>query len=230
MNGDARTVVRGDGIFYQQMNGETTHAAEGPWRGTTHLRLGRIEDPFGSLGQTEPPTTSPGRFGCSPVSGFPGLACTQYPTPIRTVYTDQNLRTTYTHHVSASLQRQLTPNLVVEGSYIGKVGRNLVGHNFFNAAPFVNSPVTGLAPSLQNVEERVPLSPGIISASSRVLGNFFRSEYHSMQLRVERRMARSFSLSASYALSKNLTDQPENTTGLISNIPNPFDIESMWGP
>ena len=132
--------------------------------------------------------------------------------------------------MSASLQRQLTPNLVVEGSYIGKIGKNLVGHNFFNAAPFVNSPVTGLAPSLQNVEERVPVSPGIISAASRVLGNFFRSEYHSMQLRVERRMARSFSLSASYALSKNLTDQPENTTGLISNIPNPFDIDSMWGP
>jgi hypothetical protein len=43
-------------------------------------------------------------------------------------------------------------------------------------------------------------------------------------------MARSFSLSASYALSKNLTNQPENTTGLISNIPNPFDLDSLWGP
>ena len=56
------------------------------------------------------------------------------------------------------------------------------------------------------------------------------STYHSMQLRVERRMARTFSFSASYALSKNLTNQPENTTGLISNIPNPFDLESLWGP
>ena len=132
--------------------------------------------------------------------------------------------------MSASLQRQLTPNFVVEGSYIGKIGKKLVGHNFFNAAPFINSPVTGQPPSLQNVEERVPFSPGIISTASRVLGNFFRSEYHSLQLRAERRMARSFSLSASYALSKNLTNQPENTTGLISNIPNPFDLDSLWGP
>ncbi len=231
VHGNAKTVVRGGyGIFYQQINGETTHAAEGPWRGTTQLRQGRIEDPFGSLGQTEPPPESPGRFGCSPIPGYPGLACTQYPPPIRIVYTDQDLRTTYTHHVSASLQRQVTPNWVVEGSYIGKIGRKLVGHNFFNAAPYINSPVTGQAPSLQNVEERVPASPGIISAASRVLGNFFSSEYHALQLRVERRMARSFSLSASYALSKNLTDQPENTTGLISNIPNPFDLDSMWGP
>ena len=231
VNGNAKTIVRGGyGIFYQQVNGETTHAAEGPWRGTTQLRQGRIEDPFGSIGQTQPPTTSPGRFGCSPISAYPGLRCTEYPLPIRTVYTDANLRTTYTHHVSASLQRQLTPNVVVEGSYIGKVGRKIVGHNYFNAAPFVNSPLTGLPPSLTNIEERAPLSPGIISAQSRVLGNFFRSEYHSMQLRAERRMARTFSVSASYALSKNLTNQPENTTGLISNIPNPFDLDSLWGP
>ena len=231
MSGDAKTVVRGGyGIFYQQINGETTHAAEGPWRGTTQLRQGRIEDPFGSLGQTEPPAASPGRFGCAPAAGFPSLRCTLYPTPIRIVYTDQNLRTTYTHHVSASLQRQLTPNFIVEGSYIGKIGKKLVGHNFFNAAPYISSPVTGQPPSLQNVEERVPFSPGIISASSRVLGNFFRSEYHSLQVRAERRMARSFSFSGSYALSKNLTNQPENTTGLISNIPNPFDLDSLWGP
>ncbi len=105
-----------------------------------------------------------------------------------------------------------------------------MGHNFFNAAPYINSPINGQPPTLQNVEERVPFSPGIISAASRVLGNFFRSEYHSLQLRAERRMARSFSFSVSYALSKNLTNQPENTTGLISNIPNPFDLDSLWGP
>ena len=80
VKGNAKTVVRGGyGIFYQQINGETTHAAEAPWRGTTQLRQGRIEDPFGSLGQTEPPPESPGQFGCSPIAEYPGLRCTQYP-------------------------------------------------------------------------------------------------------------------------------------------------------
>ena len=229
--GDAKTVVRGGyGIFYQQINGETTHAAEAPWRGTTQLRQGRIEDPFGSLGQTEPPPESPGQFGCSSISAYPGLRCTLYPLPIRTVYTDQHLRTSYTHHMSVSVQRQLTNNLAVEGSYVGKISEKLVGHNYFNAAPYITSPITGQAPSLQNVEERVPYGPGVISAQSRVLGNFFRATYHSMQVRVERRFAQGFSFSGSYALAKNLTDQPENTTGLISSIPNPFDIGSLWGP
>ena len=150
--------------------------------------------------------------------------------PIRIVYTDQNLRTSYTQHFSGSLQRQFGANFVVEAAYVGKIGSKLVGHNYFNAAPFINSPITGQPPTLQNVEQRVPLSPGIISAQSRVLGNFFRSTYHSLQLRAERRFARSFSFSASYALSKNMTNQPENTTGLISNIPNPFDLDSLWGP
>jgi hypothetical protein len=178
----------------------------------------------------EPPPESPGRFGCSPISQFPGLRCTQYPLPIRIVYTDPHLRTSYTHHFSGSLQRQLTTNLVVEGAYVGKISRKLVGHNYFNAAPYINSPITGDPPSLQNVEQRVPFSPGIISAQSRVLGNFFHGTYHSLQLRVERRMSGSFSFAGSYALSKNMTNQPENTTGLISSIPNPFDLESLWGP
>jgi hypothetical protein len=129
-----------------------------------------------------------------------------------------------------SLQRQLGSNLAVEAAYVGKLGNKLVGHNYFNAAPFINSPITGLPPSLQNVEQRVPFSPGVISAQSRVLGNFFRSTYHSMQLRVEKRLSRGLSFSASYAFSKNRTNQPENTTGLISSIPNPFDLESLWGP
>ncbi|HEY8535212.1 MAG TPA: hypothetical protein VIL25_02150, partial [Vicinamibacterales bacterium] len=231
VDGNARTVVRGGyGIFYQQINGETTHAAEAPWRGTTQLRQGRIEDPFGSLGQVEPPPDSPGRFGCAPIAEYPGLRCTEYPLPIRTVYTDPHLRTTYTHHIGLSVQRQVTTNIAVEAAYVGKVGRKLVGHNYFNAAPYISSPITGAPPSLQNVEERVPYAPGIISAQSRVLGNFFRSTYHSFQLRVDRRMAKTFSFSGSYALSKNMTNQPENTTGLISNIPNPFDLDSLWGP
>ena len=74
----------------------------------------------------------------------------------------------------------------------------------------------------------MPFSPGIISASSRVLGNFSEA---SITPAAEGRTPNGSKLlrSASYALSKNLTNQPENTTGLISNIPNPFDLDSLSG-
>src|SRR4030095_2501399 len=114
--------------------------------------------------------------------------------------TDQHLRTSYTHHFSTSVQRQLGSHMAVDASYVVKIGRKLVAHNYFNAAPCINPPIPGQPPSLQNVEQRVPLSPGIISAQSRVLGNFFRSSYHSLQLRVDRRMARTFFLYGAYVL------------------------------
>jgi hypothetical protein len=232
VRGNAKTVLRaGYGLYYQQLNSETTHAAEAPWRGSQQLLQGRIEDPYGSLGMTEPaPGATPGRFGCTPRAQYPGLACTLFPLPFRMVYTDQNLKTPYQHHVSVSVQRQITPKMAVEAAYVGRVGRKLIGHNYFNAAQFINSPRTGQAPTLQNLQERVPFSPGIISAASRVLGNFFHSEYHSLQLRLERRLANGFSVTGSYALSKNLTNQPQGGTGLISNVPNPIDLEDLWGP
>ena len=150
-----------------------------PWRGTTQLRQGRIEDPFGSLGQTEPPPESPGAVrlladrGVSRVCAARSILCrSALSTPIRTCA--RVTRTTSAGRSSGSSARISS----VEAGYVGKIGSNLVGHNYFNAAPFINSPITGQPPTLQNVEQRVPFSPGIISAQSRVLGNFFRSEYH----------------------------------------------------
>ena len=99
VTGNARTVVRGGyGIFYQQINGETTHAAEGPWRGTTQLRQGRIEDP---LARSDKRSRRRHRLAGSGAPPFPhtlACECTLYPTPIRIVYTDRT-QDDLTHHV-----------------------------------------------------------------------------------------------------------------------------------
>ena len=118
---------------------------------------------YHALYQTEPPPESPVRFGCSTISTYPGLQCTQYPVPIRIVYTDQDLRTSYTHHFSVSLQRQLGRNLAVEGAYVGKIGKDLVGHNYFNAAPFINSP--------RKFHAREPDQPSLLCLRTNTSGN-----------------------------------------------------------
>ena len=138
VSGNAKTVVRGGyGIFYQQINGETTHAAEGPWRGTTQLRQGRIEDPFGSLGQTEPPPESPGRFGCSAISGVPGSVV----LAVSDTDSDRLHRPKPQDHLHASRERVAAAPAHAEFRRRGLVHRqdrpkDLVGHNFFNAAPY----------------------------------------------------------------------------------------------
>ena len=148
------------------------------WRGDA-AASGRIEDPFGSLGQTEPPPESPGSSAARRSRSIQVSAARKYPVPIRIVYTDQNLRTSYTQHFSASSSARSASSR--GGGRLRRQARGRSrGHNYFNAAPFINSPITGQPPTLQNVEQRVPFSPGIISAQSRVLGNFFRSE-HAMQ-------------------------------------------------
>jgi len=231
VTGDARTVVRGGyGIFYQQVQGETTHASEAPWRTASYPRNGRVEDPFGSVGMDHPPIESPGIFGCSKIDEWPGLRCTEYPLPLRFVYTDPYLVTPYMQHFNLSIQRQIGRDWVIENSYIGKTAKKLVGHNYFNAARPIPSPFTGEPPSIANIDERVPYYPGVISPASRVLGNFFDSWYHSYQLKVERRFSSGFSILGSYVLAKNLTTQPEDTLGQISVIPNPFNLRTLKGP
>ena len=92
----------------------------------------------------------------------------------------QNLRTTYTHHFSTSLQRQLTTNLAVEGSYIGKLGRRSGRAQLLQCRAlhqFASHRTAAVAAECRSSACRSV--PGIISAQSRVLGNFFRSEYHS---------------------------------------------------
>jgi hypothetical protein len=129
-----------------------------------------------------------------------------------------------------SVQRQIGRDWVVEASYIGQIGIKLLGHNFFNAARNINSPVTGLPPSPQNIEQRTTYEPSIISAQSRELGNFYRSWYHGLNLRVQRRLSRGFTIQADYMLSKNITNQTETTVGLISTVPNPFNLRAGQGP
>jgi len=229
--GNGRTVVRaGYGLFYQDPSGDITHSVESPWRGSSLLRSGRMENPFGSLGLSLPPTgVLPGNFGCSAISTFPGLKCS-FPTPFRVVFDELDLKTPYIQHANFSIQRQIGSNWVVETSYVGQFGIKLLGHNYYNPARYINSPVTGLPPSTQNSEERTLYSPGIISAQSRVLGNYYRSWYHSFQARVERRMSRGLTVVGSYNLSKQITNQAETTVGLISQVPNPFDLNAGRGP
>jgi Carboxypeptidase regulatory-like domain len=230
--GNGRTSLRGGyGLFFDAISANVVHTAEAPWRGVDQLRNGRMDDPYVSLNRVFPPTgVLPGNFGCTNIAAFPGVAC-QFPLPAQTVYTEPYLRTPYTHSMNLSLQKQLKQDLVVEASYAGKTSFKLEGHRHWNPAVFMPSRRTGAAPTAQNVNERVlvPQTLGLINTQSRVLGSDYKANYHSLQLRVDKRFSRGFSVLGSYVLSKSIDNVVAPEPGLTPGVANPFNLNQDRG-
>jgi len=152
--GDGRTSLRGGyGIFYDSVKADAVSEQTAPWTGTFQVFNGNASDPFGSVGQTAPPI-NPQTFGCVATSAFPGVTCPRYPLPLGGLYTGSNLTSPYIQEYNLTLQRQITQTIMVQAGYVGKIAQHVDGWQSFNAARFIPDPVTGAAPSLQNVNDR----------------------------------------------------------------------------
>ena len=93
--------------------------------------------------------------------------------------------TPYTQSMSLTIERQFGHDINIQMSYAGKLTQKLEGHRFWNAAVFEPDPRTGAAPSIQNANNRVFYTStiGLYSTQNRILGNDYRSSYHSAQVR-----------------------------------------------
>jgi hypothetical protein len=158
---------------------------------------------------------------------FPGVECPLFPLPVGGVFTSLNLRTPYIQAFNLSLQRQITPSLTMEAAYAGKIGIKLPALRTYNPARFANSPVDGSPPSDQNINERVIFEPGILSPQGFLLGNDFRSWYHSFQAQVNKRFSQGLTVLAAYTLSKSIdTSSTDNLGGTVAN---PFNLRDERG-
>jgi hypothetical protein len=232
--GNGKTSVRGGyGFFFEQIKANSVHQAEAPWAGTDSIFGGFLDNPHKSVNRTPPPSEIPlpGRFGCVPSGSFPGISCPLFPLPGNVVYRDLHLRTPYIQSFNLTLQRQLRPDLMVEASYVGKIGIKLEGHRHWNPAIYMNSPLNGRPPSAQNVNERVlyPETRGILTPGSRLLGGDYRNWFHSFQLVVNKRLSSGFSVLGSYVLSKNLDTLLSVAPGNTPGVPNPLNLRSLRG-
>ena len=214
--GDGKTSVRGAyGVFYDHIKADAVAQENAPWAGSSQIFDGRVDDPYGSLGLTPPPVV-PG-----------GEDFARFPLPIRYRGISDTLRTAYVQSWNVTIQRQLTGSVMLETSYVGKAGIKIEGARNFNPAAFKNDPLTGAAPSLQNVNQRVIIAPGVLSPQSDLIGSDFRSWYHSWQVQAIKRFSRGFSINASYVLSKSIDTMSSN---VFSNLlRNPFNIRDNRG-
>jgi hypothetical protein len=226
--GDGKTSVRGGyGVFFESVNADSLAQENPPFAGFGTAYSGRIEDPFGSVGLPAPPATTTGHFGCTQIPTYPGYNCPLFPLPIGGVFTDLSLRTPYIQSFNLSVQRQLTPTLMVEAAYAGKIGTKIEALRTYNPAQFINSPVNGSPPSDQNINDRVIFEPGILGPQGFMLGNDFRSWYHSFQAQVTKRFSNGLSVLGSYTLSKSIDSS--STDNLGATVADPFDLKQERG-
>ncbi len=226
--GDGRTSLRtGYGVFYESINADSLAQENSPFAGFASVFSGRIEDPFGSVGRTAPPATTTGKFGCQKIAAYPGVDCPLFPLPLGGVFTGLDLRTPYIQAFNLSLQRQITPSLMLESAYAGKIGIKLPALRTYNPAAFRPSVVDGSAPSDQNINDRVIFEPGILSPQGFMLGNDFRSWYHSWQTQLNKRFSKGVTVSAAYTLSKSI--DTSSTANLGGTVANPFNLRDERG-
>jgi hypothetical protein len=69
---------------------------------------------------------------------------------------------------------------------------------------------------------------GLMDTRVRVMGNDYRSGYHSFQLRLNKRFSRGFSFLGSYALSKIVDNMVAPQPGISPGVGNPFDLKSEF--
>lgn len=226
--GNGKTSVRSAyGWFYETINADSIAQENPPYAGFAAAASGNAADPFGSVGLTAPPPVVSGKFGCVKISSYPGYSCPLFPLPVSGLFTGSNLVAPYIQEWTFSIQHQLTPNTLVEAAYAGKIGTKIEALRTYNPAKFENSPVTGAPPSEANVNDRTIYEPGILGPQEFLLGNDFRSWYHSFQVQLTKRFSQGLSVVGSYTLAKSI--DTSSTDNLGAQVANPFNLHQEKG-
>jgi hypothetical protein len=143
---------------------------------------------------------------------LPGLPLTLFdpfpqnfpvPTPPSAFAFDRNLRTAYVQHWNFSLQQELGKNRVAEIAYVGSKGTKLL------ASRDINQPRP--SPQQPNLRPNPFFGEILLQESSA------SSIYHSLQARIQQRLAFGLSFLGSYTLAKSI----DNASGIFSSAGDP---------
>ena len=213
--GDGRTSVRaGYGVFFDRPNTIATNSAanQGPF-GTVITFPG---DANNSL-----TTTFAGRSNPFPADPFSVASDVAFVLPHQMFSFSEDFEngTMETWHLT--VEREVVPTWMVRAAYAGSRGSDLpIGRE-------VNPAIYAAGATTATTNQRRALAPNF--GAITMIEPTGRSTYHSLQLSVDKRFAKGFTLLANYTLSKSLDHSSDNKlTGVTQT--NPADLEFDWGP
>jgi hypothetical protein len=126
----------------------------------------------------------------------------------------------YIQQWSLSVQHEVLPNTLLEVAYVGNKGTHLLGIMDLNQVP--------LAARVANpTKDANVLRPFLgYNTISDIAPNFY-SNYHSLQISLNRRVSQGLNLGLAYTFSKTLTDNPSDRSDAPQNTYNP---KAEYGP
>jgi hypothetical protein len=204
--GDGKTSVRGGtGIFFNSRVPAFSNDSQvqtTPFSPTVSLTnpVGPFSNPY--LGTTNPfPLT------------FPVPHNFVFPTPVRVFSWDTShypLQTPTVYNWNLTIERQLRPDWLLRAAYVGSRTNHLMENEQLN--PAIYTPGSALS-----TDARRPYQPYTSIVQATASGN---SLYNSMQLSLEKRFSKGFTILANYTWSKSLDNIPfgaDVTSPILNN-------------
>ena len=151
---------------------------------------------------------------------------------------DQNLVTPYYMQESFGLQYALAKDFVLEASYVGTMGRKLIGIENRNTFDGRNScPPGTYAPNSPCFLAGFPsgfseIRPNLIFNSDNARGNYYGSNYNALDLTLRKRFSHGLSLNANYTYAKSLDELSDFSRSKNAEV-SATDVENIkadYGP
>ena len=204
--GHGRTSVRGAyGIFFETVNADIIQNTGQPYRYTF-----TFNQPFSLADSLRGQPAIPLTLNLKNPT-FTGLQQLFYPDPA--------LRSPYVQNFNLNVQHEVVKDLVVQVGYFGKLGRKLLMGISTNPGLFTPGA------SLANLDSRRLLQPGFGNNSE--ISSEAVSGYNSLQVQINKRYSRNFSVEGAYTWSRSLDDASAFSLGAA--VPNIFHLHSQWG-